>query len=123
MDFISFPKDFWWGAATSGPQSEGNFDKKHENVMDRWFHTKPEDFFQGVGPDVASDFYHQYKEDFKLMKQCGFNSFRTSIQWSRLILDFETFEVDKKAVEFYRNVIQEAKKNNIEGLTDTLVTC
>ena len=114
MEFISFPKYFWWGAATSGPQSEGAFDKKHENVMDHWFHTKPEDFFQGVGPDVASDFYHHYKEDFKLMKQCGFNSFRTSIQWSRLILDFETFEVDEKAVEFYRNVIQEAKNNGIE---------
>ena len=114
MEFISFPKDFWWGAATSGPQSEGAFDKKHENVMDHWFHTKPEDFFQGVGPDVASDFYHHYKEDFKLMKQCGFNSFRTSIQWSRLILDFETLEVDEKAVEFYRNVIQEAKNNGIE---------
>lgn len=28
MKFISFPKDFWWGAATSGPQSEGTFDKK-----------------------------------------------------------------------------------------------
>lgn len=27
MEFISFPKDFWWGAATSGPQSEGAFDK------------------------------------------------------------------------------------------------
>lgn len=114
MEFISFPKDFWWGAASSGPQSEGTFDKKHENVMDHWFHEKPEDFFDGVGPDVASDFYHRYKEDFDLMKQCGFNSFRTSIQWSRLMLDFETFEVDEKAVEFYRNMIQEAKKRDIE---------
>ena len=22
-----FPENFWWGAATSGPQSEGRFDK------------------------------------------------------------------------------------------------
>lgn len=25
---LEFPKNFWWGAATSGPQSEGRFDKK-----------------------------------------------------------------------------------------------
>ena len=24
---IEFPKDFWWGAATSGPQTEGRFKK------------------------------------------------------------------------------------------------
>lgn len=31
---IEFPKDFWWGAATSGPQTEGRFKKKHDNVFD-----------------------------------------------------------------------------------------
>lgn len=111
---ITFPKGFWWGAASSGPQSEGNFFKAHENVMDYWFKTNPEDFFDGVGPDIASDFYHHYKEDFTLMKKIGFNSFRTSIQWSRFINNLETGEPDPKGVEFYRNIIQEAKKQGIE---------
>ena len=48
------------------------------------------------------------------MKEIGFNSFRTSIQWSRLIKDFETGEADPKAMEFYNAVIEEAKKNDIE---------
>lgn len=112
--FIHFPENFWWGAATSGPQSEGTFDKPHENIMDYWFITEPEDFFNGVGPNIASDFYHHYENDFKLMKEVGFNSFRTSIQWSRLIKDFETGEADSKAVEFYNNIIESSKKNNIE---------
>ena len=111
---LRFPQGFWWGAASSGPQTEGQFDKAHENVMDYWFRTAPEAFFNGVGPDVASDFYHTYPEDFRLMKEIGFNSFRTSIQWSRLIKDFETGEADPKAVEFYNAVIEEAKKNDIE---------
>lgn len=111
---ITFLKGFWWGAASSGPQSEGNFFKTHENVMDYWFKTKPEDFFDGVGPDIASDFYHHYKEDFMLMKKIGFNSFRTSIQWSRFVSNLETGEPDPKGVEFYRNIIQEAKKQDIE---------
>ncbi|WP_304205737.1 glycoside hydrolase family 1 protein [Peptostreptococcus russellii] len=112
--FINFPDDFWWGAATSGPQSEGTFEKPHENIMDYWFRTEPEDFFNGVGPNIASDFYHHYENDFKLMGEIAFNSFRTSIQWSRLIKDFETGEVDLKAVEFYNKVIDSAKKNNVK---------
>ena len=28
MATYTFPENFWWGAATSGPQSEGRFDKK-----------------------------------------------------------------------------------------------
>ena len=39
---LSFPQGFWWGAASSGPQTEGQFDKAHENVMDYWFRTAPE---------------------------------------------------------------------------------
>lgn len=110
---VQFPENFWWGAATSGPQTEGWFEKRHENVMDYWYRTRRNDFFNGIGPDVASDFYHKYKEDFAMMKQIGMNSFRTSIQWSRLIKDLETGEPDEDAVAFYKDVIAEAKKNGI----------
>lgn len=34
MTKIIFPKEFWWGAATSGPQTEGRFKKKHANIFD-----------------------------------------------------------------------------------------
>mgnify|MGYP002644864879 CR=1 FL=1 len=111
---VNFPKDFWWGAAMSGPQMEGTEDKPHENVMDYWYRTKKEEFFDQVGPEIATDFYHQYKTDFPIMKEVGFNSIRTSIQWSRLIKDLETGEPDEKAVAFYNNMIEECKKNGIE---------
>ena len=32
MATYTFPEDFWWGAATSGPQSEGRFHKKCQYV-------------------------------------------------------------------------------------------
>lgn len=111
--FITFPENFWWGAATSGPQSEGSFDKPHENIMDYWYHTEPHAFFDGIGPNIASDFYHHYKQDFVMLKEIGCNSFRTSIQWSRLIKNFETGEPDQKAIAFYKDMIAEAKKNDI----------
>lgn len=101
----TFPKNFWWGAATSGPQSEGRFNKKHANVFDYHFEIEPEKFHNHVGPDVASNFYNSYKEDIQMMRSIGMNSLRTSIQWSRLIDDLETNTVNQDAVDFYNNVI------------------
>ena len=98
----------------SGPQMEGTKDKLHENVMDFWCRTEREDFFDGVGSEITTDFYHRYKEDIAMMKSIGMNSIRTSIQWSRLIKDLETGEPDETAVKFYSDVIEECRKNNIE---------
>ena len=96
-----FPADFWWGAATSGPQSEGRFHKAHRNVFDYWYDTDPQAFFNGVGPNVASNFYNDYVQDIALMKEIGLNSVRTSIQWTRLMQVFEAGTVDADGVRFY----------------------
>ncbi|MGL5764562.1 MAG: glycoside hydrolase family 1 protein [Sarcina sp.] len=109
-----FPKNFWWGAATSGPQSEGRFNKANNSVFDHWFDISKETFHNGVGPCVASNFYNSYKEDIKMLKEIGLNSFRTSIQWTRLIKNFETGELCEDGVRFYNNVIDECVKNNID---------
>jgi len=80
MTKIIFPKEFWWGAATSGPQTEGRFKKKHANIFDYDFEKNPERFWHEIGPDMASNFYNDFREDIKLMKKAGLNSVRTSIQ-------------------------------------------
>ena len=108
-----FPKGFWWGSATSGPQSEGSFNKKNKSVFDYWYEVEPEAFFDKVGPDVTSNFYNSYKEDIALIKEIGLNSLRTSIQWTRLIKDFESGEVDEDGVKFYNNVIDEIIKSGM----------
>ncbi|MDB1728636.1 glycoside hydrolase family 1 protein [Enterococcus avium] len=113
----TFPKNFWWGAATSGPQSEGRFNKKHANVFDYHFEIEPEKFHNHVGPDVASNFYNSYQEDIQMMRSIGMNSLRTSIQWSRLIDDLETNTVNQDAVDFYNNVIDAMIA---EGMTPTM---
>ena len=113
MNFV-FPEHFLWGAASSGPQSEGSFQKPHASVMDYWFQTRPQDFYDGAGPDQASDFYHRYREDLRLMKECGFNSFRTSIQWTRLIQNLETGAPDPDGVSFYNRLIEEAQALGIQ---------
>lgn len=60
------------GAATSGPQTEGRFKKKAANIFDYDFEKFPEHFWQGIGPDMASNFYNDFREDIKLMKKSGF---------------------------------------------------
>ncbi|MGO3418901.1 MAG: glycoside hydrolase family 1 protein [Lactococcus cremoris] len=113
---LKFPKDFWWGAATSGPQLEGRFNKKHANIFDYDFEKFPEHFWHGIGPDVASNFYNDFREDIRLMKKAGLNSVRTSIQWSRLIDDLEEGTVNPEAVEFYNAVIDEFLSNGIRPI-------
>lgn len=110
---ITFPKKFWWGSATSGPQSEGRFKKLHNSVFDHWYDIDPDTFFDKVGPDVASNFYNSYKEDLAMLNEIGLNSFRTSIQWTRLIKDLETGEPDEDAIRFYNDVIDESIKNGM----------
>ena len=102
---VTFPVDFWWGGATSGPQNEGRFHKPHVNVFDYHYDSKPEDFFRYVGPYVASDFYHLYESDIALFKELGFNSLRTSIQWTRLIDNLEEGSLNPEGVDYYNRVI------------------
>jgi 6-phospho-beta-glucosidase len=111
-----FPKNFWWGAATSGPQSEGRFQKKHANMFDYWYEIEPEAFYDQVGPDTASNFYNSFREDIALMKEVGLNSVRTSIQWSRLIDNLETNTVNPSAVAFYNDVIDTFLEHGIRPI-------
>lgn len=110
-----FPSDFWWGSAASGPQTEGVYegDNKGSSIWDHWYGEEPEVFFEEVGPGETSAFYKKYKEDIQLMKKTGHNTFRTSIQWSRLIPN-GVGEVNQEAVRFYNNVIDELIANDIE---------
>ncbi|MBO0432547.1 glycoside hydrolase family 1 protein [Enterococcus sp. DIV0660C] len=115
MTNYQFPENFWWGSAASGPQTEGRVanDGKGDNIFDYWYAQEPEKFFDEVGPGTTSQVYTKYKEDVQLMKQTGHNSFRTSIQWSRLLPD-ESGEINQKAVDFYNSYFDELIANGIE---------
>lgn len=112
MDRITFPEYFFFGAAASGPQTEGAQDRKGRHIMDLWFEKEPEVFFNQVGPDKTSDFYNRYKEDIALMKELNMDSYRTSIVWARLIPD-STGDPDQDAVAFYNNVINEMLRQGV----------
>lgn len=112
---FKFPEGFWWGSATSATQIEGaaNEGGKGENIWDAWYAQEKNRFFNEVGPETTSDFYHTYKEDIARMNDIGHNTFRLSISWSRLIPG-GVGEVNQEAVIFYNNVIDELLAKDIE---------
>lgn len=110
-----FPEEFWWGSSASATQTEGasDVDGKGKNIWDHWYELQPNRFINGIGPEDTSQFYYKYKDDIRLMKEIGHNSFRLSISWSRLFPEGRG-ERNEKAVEFYNNVINEMLAHDIE---------
>ena len=65
---------------------------------------------------VASDFYHRYKEDIALMAEMGYKTFRMSINWTRIFpLGYEE-EPNEEGLKFYDEVFDELNKNGIKPL-------
>lgn len=115
---INLPKEFLLGAAASAWQTEGWTGKNTENMnyIDGWYISTPELWHNGIGPKYACDLYNRYKEDSILMNKVGLDAYRTSIDWSRFIKNYETCEVNEEAVKFYDNLIDEIKKNGVEPM-------
>lgn len=106
MKEYQFKEGFLWGGACSAVQCEGRSpeDGKQDNIWDQWYREDPGAFYQGVGPEVTSDFYHNYEQLIKMMRECGITSFRTSLQWARIISDRDG-TVNRKGIGFYHRVI------------------
>lgn len=104
-----------WGAAGSGPQTEGSTGKNAESIWEYESVRSPEKYFDGVGNQKASGFYENYKECIPLMKKAGVHSYRTSIQWSRVMKDCDGTP-DPEGIAFYHNVIDEMIKNQVEPM-------
>lgn len=111
-----FPKNFLWGASTSAYQVEGaafEDGKKpsQQDVINKENYNK----FGFATAEIASDHYHHYKEDVALMKEMGFKAYRFSIAWSRVFPD-GVGEVNEEGIQFYRDLINELKANDIEPI-------
>eukprot|EP00091_Calanus_sinicus_P017398 TRINITY_DN37612_c0_g1_i1.p1 TRINITY_DN37612_c0_g1~~TRINITY_DN37612_c0_g1_i1.p1 ORF type:complete len:137 (-),score=25.50 TRINITY_DN37612_c0_g1_i1:64-474(-) len=100
-----FPDGFKWGAATAAYQIEGGWDEDGKGLS-IWdvFTENGENVEDGSTGKVACDSYHKYREDVKLLKDMGLNSYRFSIAWTR-ILPQGVGEVNEAGIEYYRDLI------------------
>ena len=113
MEPRSFPEGFVWGAATASYQIEGaaREDGRGESIWDRFSHT-PGRVRNGDTGDVACDHYHRYRDDVALMAGLGFNAYRFSVSWSR-VLPSGTGAVNQAGLDFYDRLVDELLAHEI----------
>jgi len=109
-----FGNDFVWGIAMSAFQNEGawNEGNKSESIWDRFSHKKNR-ILDKTNADVTTDFYHRYREDIRLTKELGFEVFRFSFAWSR-ILPNGIGTVNHEGIDFYHKVIDTCLEFGLE---------
>jgi len=112
---LSFPKDFIWGTATAAYQVEGG------NTNNQWYlwestidATGKPMIKGGQLPGFACDHWRRYPQDIQLMKRLGVNSYRFSVEWSRI----EPMEgvFDTLAIKHYQDVCDSLIANGIEPM-------
>lgn len=108
---VKFDENFLFGAATSAFQIEGalNEDGRGELFWDHILKSFNAD------PNIACDHYHRYKEDIRLMKDLGLETYRFSISWVRIVPD-GSGDINQKGIEFYNDLIDELISNEIKPL-------
>ncbi len=128
-----FPKKFLWGASTSAHQVEGgnhnqwsvwelknarslaNQAKYQLKDLPIWPEikneaTNPSNYVSGR----AIDHYHRYEDDFDLLVALNMNSFRFSIEWSRI--EPREGEWNEAEIEHYRDYLKALQVRGIEPL-------
>ena len=113
VNAIDFPEPFLWGAATSAYQVEGSplADGAGASIWHRFSHT-PGLVRDGDTGDVACDQYRRYADDVALMKRLGFNAYRFSIAWSR-ILPQGRGAVNAQGLDHYERLVDTLLANGI----------
>lgn len=109
-DNVEFPKGFLWGATTAGQQIEGNNNSFYDDPS-----TCPP-FAYGGAPYLmagkACNSYEMYEEDIKLLKKMHLNTYRMSIEWSRIEPEEGIF--NDRAIAHYIKVLQALKSAGIK---------
>jgi beta-glucosidase len=94
-----FPQGFLWGAATAGHQVEGG-----NTNADLWPMEWAENSTFNEPSGDACDHYHRYREDIALLAELGLNSYRFSLEWSRI--EPEPGFYSRAALDHYGRVIE-----------------
>lgn len=111
----TFKENFMWGGSVSSMQTEGAWDKDGKGLT--VYDTKKKKTHAKTSSDWENgiDFYHHYKEDIALFAEMGFNSYRFSLSWARILPEGEG-KVNQAGLDFYDRVIDELIAHKIEPI-------
>lgn len=97
-----FPENFVFGAATAAYQIEGHsHGGAGESIWDHF--AKSSGTYQQQDGALACDHYHRYAEDLDLMANAGFDAYRFSFSWARVLPDGKT--INTAGMDFYDRLI------------------
>lgn len=99
------PDGFLWGASTAAHQVEGG------NVSSDWWRMEGNPLVPEFSGD-ATDHYHRYPEDMKMLADAGLNSYRFSIEWARI--EPERDRWSNAQLAHYRRMIETAWSLGLE---------
>nr|WP_242454359.1 GH1 family beta-glucosidase [Bailinhaonella thermotolerans] len=108
------PTGFTLGAATSAYQVEGavSADGRGRSIWDTFADT-PGKVVGGDTGEVASDHYHRYREDVRLMAELGLTAYRFSVAWPRIV-PAGSGAVNEAGLDFYRRLVDALLEAGIE---------
>jgi beta-glucosidase len=109
----SFPDGFLWGAATASHQVEGGNVNNHYWP---WEHAEHSPFAEPSGD--ACDSYHRWPEDLDLVAGAGLNTYRFSLEWSRI--EPAEGEFSRAALDHYRRIVDGCRDRGLTPIV-TLV--
>ena len=102
MNALTFLSDFRWGTATAAHQVEGH-------LVNNWTHHEQRKQPRAKG--AACDHWNRWQEDFQLISELGLNSYRFSVEWSRIEPTEGTWNNDALAV--YSNMVDDLLERGI----------
>ena len=98
-----FPTDFIFGAATAAYQIEGSkFGNCGSSHWDTWSKT-PGNVHKADDGSIACDHYNKFDLDLDLIKSGGFDSYRFSTSWARVMPDGTNINPD--GLDFYDRLV------------------
>ena len=120
--------DFLWGGATAANQVEGGFDADGKglscaDLLSNGTREIPRQITPHQSEEglyypnrIASDFYHHYEEDIRLMGEMGFKCYRMSIAWTRIFPTGEEETPNEAGLAFYDRVFDLLHEQGIEPM-------
>lgn len=106
------PEGFLLGAAAAAYQIEGATaeDGRAPSIWDT-FSRVPGAVINGDTGDVACDHYHRYRDDVRLMRELGLQTYRFSVSWARVCPDGRN--LNPAGLDFYKRLVDELLESEI----------
>ena len=106
------PENFTFGVATAAFQIEGASHEggRTDSIWDVFCRT-PGKVKNGDTGDVACDHYHRWPQDLDLIRELGFDAYRFSVSWARVMP--EPGVINPEGLKFYKQLVDGLRERGI----------